>query len=437
MTSSEWLGLSKATTHISLKEILPSSMEGNIMKSAWVIPLILLFLILGCSTNAGSNPVYQDLGLHDPATEAKEFAGSLSWGTYDLVISRDGSDWEVVPNRSAHGSWGLHLNAVKLLEVSPGQNCVTIEKIERLDNGDLAVNIKIRHPYYDPIYTGFDVRGIIMFPSSQYLIDPDLYKLIGKDPPHLWHYRWASYRKGDAELMNPDGYTTIWAPDDIFHGDYELEEGYPIFDYYEGQMSSGDNLGTVNGYKHYYTNANRHMFEVGKTDTRTFVIRPPSEGPIEASYAVYAHWAAPLNTPVINPATDFGPEANSPLPYEFWIEQVGPIDPDAPPEVQAESVIWHIKSWHFGLESWQPTWVDLLFENWSGLDVYMIEAFDHCPECYRMTYFRTSYGRLDDLLPSKWPVLFSLSIDNDGKRPQLATDYYIAWLDIEAYDGEW
>jgi len=408
------------------------------MKTPWIHLAILLCLIPACSGRPPSDVVAPGTAPDLEVREALSNGGDVCWGTCDLVIARDGSEWEVIPRRGAQGTWGYHLNAVKLLEISPGKECIKIAKVSVLPGGDLAVDISITHPYDDPIYTGFDVRGIIMFPSSQYLPDNELRAKGGQEPAGQVHIWFASYRKGDAELMNADGYTSIWSPYEISDQkyDYELEDGYPIFGYYEGGMASGEHVGTHNGFKRYYTNENRHMFEVGRTATRTFVVRPPAEGQIEACYAVYAHWAPPLVYPVTDPAADFGPEANSPLPYEFWIEQVGPIDPDAPCEVSAENVLWHIKYWHFGIDTWIPVWTDLIGGSHA---IGLTEAFDKCPDCYHLNSFGTAYPAIPDICPGTWPVLFVLHVDPDGLmyNGYLATDYYIAWLDIEALDDEW
>ena len=407
------------------------------MKMPILICFALLPLLPACSS--GTDPV--SVNADEPAvSEARSNAGYIPWAACDFVIARDGSEWEVSPNRMASATWGYHLNAVKLLEVSPGRNCIRIEKIEVLDNGDLAVDISITHPYDHPCYTGFDVRGIIMFPASQLASDPELYEQKYGKPPRHWHYKWSSYLKGDAELMNPDGRTTLWAPDYgyLYHPEtnYELEDGFPIFDYYEGWMASGEDFGIVNGFRHYYSNETRHMFEVNETVTRTFIIRPPAEGPIEASYSVYAHWVEPSVLPITDPATDFPPEANSPLPYEFWIEQLRPIDCDAPHDERAECIMWHIKYWDFGLESWDIGVCDLLLTTFSPS--YLIEAFGQCEDCYRLNMFSTDYFTMPEILPDTYPILFRLSIDCEGTESRyLATDYYISYLEFGACDGEW
>jgi len=409
------------------------------MRTQWVYLVLLLLLLQACSSGITTDVVTPGQVETPQVQESSRNAGYVSWGTYDMVIARDGSEWEIVPNRDADGSWGMHLNAVKLLEVLPGHDCIKIPKIVLLDNGDLAIDISITHPYNNAVYTGFDVRGIIMFPASQYIRCPEMHEKAGLPPPSNWHYRFASYRKGDAELIDPDGYTSIWSPYNIHDQKlrFELEEGFPIFEYFEGKMASGEDLGSINGFKRYYSNETRHMFEVGHTEARTYIVRPPETGPIQASYAIYAHWAVPDNIPVMNPATDFGPEANSPLPYDFYVEQVGIYDPDAPAAVNAASVLFHIKSWNFGIDNLWMNHTDLFG---CGFGVYeILEAFDECPDCYRTGDLSTDYYKVPDELPGKWPVLFHLFIDNDGNclAPHLATDDYILWMDIEAYDGQW
>lgn len=406
------------------------------MRTPSLLLALLILLLPACATYTGSNPMSSDTSNMYAQTQNARQPGYVSWGVYDLHIARDGSSYSVVPRRSAEDyDWGYHLNAVKLLEVSPGKNCVKIARIEILDNGDLAVDISITHPYSNPIYTGFDVRGIIMFPSSQYIPDNELREKAGLEPCGMWWERYATHKKGDAELMNPDGYTTIFAPDDPYQwGDYYIEEGYPIFEYYEGRMASGDELGVINGYKRYYSNETRHMFEVNETVTQTFVIRPPVEGPIEASYAVYAHWCEPLRMPVTDPLTDFGPEANSPMPYEFWVEQTGPLDPDAPDEVNAQNVVWHIKYWDWGPDTWYQVNGTLLNH---GAGYALHEAFDICPDCYLSGFYIGTYHLIPDALPGSWHYNFFLVIHDPKELRDLAVDWYICDFYIEAKDGEW
>ncbi len=362
------------------------------------------------------------------------------WGMFDIEIARDGAQSSVAFNRSATAAWGYHLNAVKLLEASPCKNCLNVSNIHKLANGDISIDISITHPYDNPVYTGFDVRGIIMFPASQLYPDTELRELIGQPPWEAsWVHRIASSEKGDAELMNPEGWTTIWAPGwPKDHQEFQLEDGYPIFDYYPGKFASGDNLGTINAFRRFYSSENRHMFEVGKTVTQTYVIRPPAQGPIQASYAIYAHWAEPLSIPVSDPAVDFGPEANSPMPFEMWITQDSLIDPDAPPEERVKHIHWHIKTWDIGFEYWGAEDRNLTYhKGFTSLKPHPSgEADDYC-----LAGFDTDdYGLIPGAYPGKWPYLFKVWIQ-DPNEPwwplQLGTEWVLADIEIGPYDGQW
>jgi len=253
-----------------------------------------------------------------------------------------------------------------------------------------------------------------------------------------WLERWASHKKGDAELMNPDAWTTIWAPDsEDWHNAFDVPYStYPIQNFYPGKFASGGDLGTINAYRHYWSNPNRHMFEIGKTVARTYIIRPPAEGPILASYAIYAHWDEPLEIPVTDPATDFGPEANSPIPYEFWVTQDSMIDPDAPKEEKGNHIHWHIKSWSIGSEYWGLVHSDLLDFGGAGGNA----TPSGLPDDYGLGSFDTdAYELVPEWLPGEWPYFFNIRIENP-KKPwwlPIAHDYYIADIAIEAPDGEW
>src|SRR4030042_5713104 len=123
------------------------------MKTLWATPILFLILSLPACSLTGSNPVIMDSPQRLPVREPSTSAGYIPWAFVAMVIARDGSEWVISPNRTAAAKWGYHLNAVKLLEVSPGQNCINIGKIEMLATGDLAVDIAITHPYDNAAYT--------------------------------------------------------------------------------------------------------------------------------------------------------------------------------------------------------------------------------------------------------------------------------------------
>ena len=412
--------------------------------------VLITVLLLGCSSLNPMQPSIESPLSASHLAPASSDAGrqtgwEVEWGFCQLTIARDGSHAELVPNRSlALYTWGHHINALKLLEGSPCTNCVSVSNVHLLSDGNVSVDISITHPFANPVYTGFDVRGIIMFPASQRVPDDDIREQAGMGPYDGGMKIWfSSSKKGDAELVNREGRTKFWNP--ITDSGVWTETGYPIFEYYHGKYASGENIGTLNPFIRFHSNETRHMFEVGKTVTRTYIIKPPAQGPIEACYAVYAHWAEPDVTPVTNPATDFPLIANSCLPYELEFHQDGLIDPDAPLDVQAEHIHIHMKHWGViplesdtGVEYWDSSYVDF-----TG-DAYSADFEPHPsgePDEYWPTEFRAfGYYKIPDAFPGTWPIMFNVSIRDPIKPNGLGVVGRENWImDVQfgALDGQW
>jgi len=417
------------------------------MKATALCLVVVALLVEALSCAMGDHPTAPGL---DPMPQAAvepardQASGRyVDWGTYNIEIASDASCVRVVPERSASGKYGIHLNATKLLEAGPCYDCLSTGNLQLLPNGDVSIDISITHPYSDARYTGFDVRGIIMFPASQDFPDVELRKAAGWDDNYGGYViRIASNEKGDAELMNPDGWTTIWSPDveELWHSWDQIEEGdYPILKYYPGKYASGDNLSVISPFRRFHSNETRHMFEVGKTVTRTYIIRPPASGPIRASYAICAHWAPATNIPVTDPAADFPPEANSPTPYEFTITQDEPIDPDDISWESAKHLHYHIKAWNSNLSSWVVTLLDIgcisnpggQFEPYPGgqTDEYYFPGFtalpwENIPGCLPNDCLYVVRLEMRDPEHVWWPAI------------PLGTDFYIFKISIEASDGE-
>jgi len=405
---------------------------------------IVLLILTGCSSADSVTSPDLDSGSLNPKS-ADDVPGYIPWGFYDFEIARDGSSATVIPNRSVSGMWGYHMNVVKLLEVNPCTDCLNISNIHLLPNGDVSVDISIRHPYWDRRYTGFDVRGIIMFPATQYYPDNTIRELIGIGPYPYWKLRIANHDYGDAELMNADGWTVAWSAEEgtgsYSYGwdDKYAPEDLPIFRYYPGRFSAGEDLSTLSAFKRFHSTDVRHMFEVGQTVTQTYIIRPPETGPIVASYAVYAHWFPADNFPVIDPAADFPPEANSPLPYEYYITQDAPIDPDAPNYIHRECIRWHIKMWSIEPDMWRIGVNDLASTMSSGSGHYPHP--DGNPDEYLvLADYIGGFADIPDALPGTWSWLFAMKILNPKDTipgGTIAMDTYIADLEYDAYDGQW
>jgi len=418
----------------------------------WITPLIIAVLITGCNTS-----VAPDLTIEpNQSPQFKQFesnTGFYPWGYWDFKIESDGSSAEVIPNRAANLYWGYHMNVVKLLEQDPCTNCLSLSNIHALPNGDVSVDISLRHPFSDRRYTGFDVRGIIIFPGSQYYPDEEMRKILGLEPVNTpWKLRIANHEYGDAELMNPDGWTSAWTPVegpgswDYWWYTQDFPQEMPIFQYFPGKFSSGENLSNLNAFKRFHSTEVRHMFEANSVVTRTYVIRPPETGPILASYAVYAHWHPAINIPVLNPATDFPPEANSPLPYEFRVYQDSKLDIDLYTDPkEPEKIHWIIKMWDVDKKYWESTVSDLPLTTNSGTvpkphpsglpDEYVVYAA-----------YNSWYGGMPDPVPGDnslgpFPWLCKFFVRYQDPNPPwssftMAMDVYIAQIEYEESDGE-
>jgi hypothetical protein len=220
------------------------------------------------------------------------------WGewTWYIPASRDRVD--VVPKRLGR----FHLNGLKFLE-EYCTDCLKITAIKNNGDGTLDVTVKIKHPFPGhPEYTGFDVKGIIMFQgshvvdySSKYIYPYDDFRLSWKE-------------KGDPELLNPDGYSPRWSPW------WDSGSSMPIFNYWPGKYSNGQPSANINAYINFYTDETRHIFLVNGEVERTYHIWLPP-GPQVMGYAVEACWEPPTKTPVIDPVADFPESANQEEPY--------------------------------------------------------------------------------------------------------------------------
>ncbi len=263
--------------------------------------VIVVAMTLGCARGV-SNPVAPSA---DPTLSG--FAGDTLegpyrlWGEWDFYIDESHEKIDVVPKRYSR----FHLNALKFLE-EYCTDCISIEGLENNGDGTIDLTVSITHPFPGmPQYTGFDVKGIIMFEGSRIF---EFQTVVS--PIYPEDFRASSRWLGDPELLNADGYTCRWSPW------WDSGSSMPIFNYWPGKHSNGTPSANVNGYMNYYSNENRHMFESDAKVTRMYHISLPP-GPLVVGYAIEACWVPPLVTPVINPAVDFPITANQPEPYYF------------------------------------------------------------------------------------------------------------------------
>jgi hypothetical protein len=268
-----------------------------------LVVLAATVLAVGCAQNPATPSPPQSSNNLVQYQKALDPGPHRLWAQYRFLIDESHTKVDVVPERYSR----LHLNVPKFLE----EYCSDCLKITGLhNNGDSTIDltVEITHPFAGhPEYTGFDVKGILMFQGSHEI--PDVPKEL---PLYPQSYRLSWRLMGDPELLNAEGYTYFWSPW------YDSGSDKPVFNYYQGKYASGTPTANINGFLYFYSNETRHMFEEGKSASRTYHIWLPT-GPVEAGYAVDACWEPPDVTPVTNPATDFPVSANQPEPYHFKV----------------------------------------------------------------------------------------------------------------------
>jgi hypothetical protein len=252
-----------------------------------LIVLLTTIMGIGCASRGG-NPAVPPAGLSD-SPKLEEADGHPAnnhhiWGLWQISISEDRQVVEVVPARGGE----MHLNVVRLLEITPCDHCLTISNLHLTGPNELEADLTLTHPFPGLLkYTGFDVRGIFIaqtdftFPVSG---------------------RKIAWGDGVPRMLNPDGYTPLFNPT-------EFPQTTPAaLGYIPGKHATGGDLSaTLNPFVAYRKDAPRRMFETGGAETRTVKLYAPT-GPIHFGYAVDACWQ--LVDDVIDPLTDFPPDAN-------------------------------------------------------------------------------------------------------------------------------
>ncbi|MFH1676135.1 MAG: hypothetical protein ABIC40_03835 [bacterium] len=269
----------------------------------YLIPLIVLAAIMiGCSAN---NPVAPATDGLSPTAIRNPYSATDDchklWGEFNFFIGAQHDKVDVVPKREGR----FHLNALKFLEEG-GKNFLQITGIKNNGDGTIDLGIKITHPFAGhPEFTGFDVKGIIMFNGS-HQIPWDSLKIF----PFYQDVLVSWKETGDPELLNPDGYSPRWSPS------WDSGSALPILNYWPGKFSNGTPTANLNAFINFYTDEPRHMFKAGNSVEESYHIWLPP-GPLTAGYAVEACWEPPIKTPVTDPASDFPESANQPESYHF------------------------------------------------------------------------------------------------------------------------
>jgi len=262
-----------------------------------LIALAAIIAATGCAGGGSSDPVLPPSSSAGPgglsqAVNAVQ-PNHWLWGYYLVSIDRETLSAEVMPIRAAAGHW----NVLQFLENGPCADCFKLAEIAQNPDGTLNVYVSIKHPFANPNLTGFDVRGIAMFDGGYAFPESGL---VMSDPG-----------LNQGELLNADGYTSLYNPTTLGQG----FEGYV-----EGKLATVQTpTATLNAFKRYVTgdpsNTRNAFFAGDEVTVNNKIDMPDPFNPWVFGYAVDACWAPPINKPVDDPITDFGLAANCP---EAW-----------------------------------------------------------------------------------------------------------------------
>jgi len=267
----------------------------------FIILVQILIILTGCGGNHHADPVLPgaEPPVFDFETQAK-VSNRIFWGYYEIHVDAGRTNCDIIPLRNAGGHW----NILKWLEVAPCTDCLKITDMVPSGNGTILVGIEITHPFDDPKFTGFDVRGIPMFNASRSF--------------PLWGLMMSDRTMGDGELVNAEGYTPLynWTTEGLgWNG---------LKGYYHGQLATiSKPTSLLNGFKYNISDDpgnTRSAFYAGDSVKVTYDIDMP-DGPFVFGYAVDASWEPPIEEPVDDPITDFGPGANCPEPWKILVTE--------------------------------------------------------------------------------------------------------------------
>jgi len=269
--------------------------------------LIICLAISGCAHDGepvvpASRPAGSDTHIVNPSL-GTDTAGHqrYTWIYVEISIDPSTGNVEITPFREVSTHW----NILYFLENYPCVDCLKITNSTPTGNGTFLVDVEISHPFENAKFTGFDVRGVILFDGGYSFPES------GLNIPD------SSF--GDGCLENPDGYTTLY--------NHTTEGAGPdgLQGYQRGRFSSEIVPDAVlNGYKMYSSDGtldSRHIFYAGDDVTVTYEIRFP-DGDFIFGYAVDSSWVKPDVDPVLDPINDFPPEANCPEPWNIALSVV-------------------------------------------------------------------------------------------------------------------
>lgn len=204
---------------------------------------------------------------------------------------------EMIPLRLG----SLHLNILKLLETGICTDCFKLVGINKPEPGILDIDIMITHPFDDPKFTIFDVRGIMMFNGSQVFPASGL--------------SISDSSTGDGELLNAEGYTQL------YNGS-TLGQAGDFLTYYKGKFATPSIPNAdLNGFIRHITDSpsnTRNALYAADSVIQMYSLGMPT-GLFVLGYAVDASWDIPTADPVTDPMADFPVTANCLEPWKLTV----------------------------------------------------------------------------------------------------------------------
>ena len=295
-------------------------------KTTWLILFTLVLALCGCSNahDAIAPSNNGDASIR-PANIVLAQPHRWNWGTWLFYIDQTHTRLQILPWRESN----LHYNVTSFVEGPPCPTCLATGPVQPQGDGTLKIDVTLKHPFPGmPYYTGFDVRGVVIFPATRHwLLDSNDFHLRAyipgewDDPTPYTDFAFSRAENGGGQLLNADGYSYYFSPR------FPEVKKPPICNYEKGKFATGsdDELdSTVNPYLQFHNIDERRIFTCDGVITRTYHIQPP-QGAFKFGYVVDASWVPPTKTPVTDPATDFPDMANAEDGYTLGVQQVKPI----------------------------------------------------------------------------------------------------------------
>ncbi|HEX9746736.1 MAG TPA: hypothetical protein VGB30_15060 [bacterium] len=257
---------------------------------------IILFIILICGCSGKNSPVTVPM-MDESRSTSNSSHSVLSSGF--MYLDEVSGTIEIVPDRIASS----HYNVRKFAEEAPCNDCLHIENFTIIPDDQILLDVVLTHPFPGlDQFTGFDVRLIVIFNGSE-------------DWPNFG-LKASNFGLGDGQVLNPDGYTSLFNPVDFPPGSMPL----PIMEYSKGKLAPNVSLNaTLNAYLAFNSESDRRIF--GTTESSSVhleMIRP--QGPLYFGYVIDASWIPPDKTltgdpDIVDVPGDFPVTANAQEAY--------------------------------------------------------------------------------------------------------------------------